>query len=164
MPQELCSASGSSVGLMIPRLVRRLVAHYGIEEKWALWGIESWAIALGVLNEVQNRVSVDSHGDGSHSESKECISCGRQNSQGTNYCGHCGTLLSSVVPLSGKVIRNSLGMEFVLIKAGTFMMGSIPESEIDRNGNEVERRVTLTKDFYMQTTQVTFNIQYKKIG
>ena len=53
-----------------------------------------------------------------------------------------------------KKITNSLGMEFVSIKPGTFMMGS-PSSEPERRKNERQHKVTLTKGFYMQTTEVT---------
>jgi len=49
---------------------------------------------------------------------------------------------------------NSLGMEFVLIPAGTFMMGS-PQSEKYRDKDEVLHEVNITKSFYMQTTEVT---------
>jgi len=52
------------------------------------------------------------------------------------------------------MITNSLGMNFVPIPAGTFMMGS-PSSESERNNDETQHRVTLTKPFYMQTTEVT---------
>jgi formylglycine-generating enzyme required for sulfatase activity len=53
-------------------------------------------------------------------------------------------------------IRNSLGMEFVLIPAGEFIMGS-PESEPSRDpgASEIQHKVTLTRPFYMQTTEVT---------
>jgi formylglycine-generating enzyme required for sulfatase activity len=53
-----------------------------------------------------------------------------------------------------KTITNSIGMEFVLIPHGEFMMGS-PESESGRYDDENQHKVTLTKDFYMQTTEVT---------
>ena len=53
-----------------------------------------------------------------------------------------------------KSITNSLGMEFVWIPPGTFMMGS-PEEEPERYDDEVQHEVTLTKGFYLQTTQVT---------
>jgi sulfatase modifying factor 1 len=43
---------------------------------------------------------------------------------------------------------------FKQIPAGTFMMGS-PETEKDRNSNETQHKVTITKAFYMQTTEVT---------
>ncbi len=55
--------------------------------------------------------------------------------------------------------ENDLGMRFVLIPAGTFLMGS-PEEEIGR-GNEREHEVTLTRPFYMQVTEVT-NKQYRR--
>jgi formylglycine-generating enzyme required for sulfatase activity len=51
-------------------------------------------------------------------------------------------------------ITNSLGMTFVLIPAGTFMMGS-PEDEPGRSSGEILHEVTLTQPYYMQTTQVT---------
>ncbi|MDM8550047.1 SUMF1/EgtB/PvdO family nonheme iron enzyme [Desulfobacterales bacterium HSG2] len=49
---------------------------------------------------------------------------------------------------------NSIGMKFVHISAGTFMMGS-PSDEPERDDDERLHRVTLTKGFYMQTTEVT---------
>jgi len=54
----------------------------------------------------------------------------------------------------GKTFTNSIGMKFVQIPAGTFMMGS-PENETGRDNDEKQHRVTLTKSFYMQTTEVT---------
>ena len=49
---------------------------------------------------------------------------------------------------------NSLGMKFVLIPAGTFLMGS-PLSETGRDSDERRHKVTLTHPFYLQTTEVT---------
>ncbi|MCP4345619.1 MAG: formylglycine-generating enzyme family protein, partial [Desulfobacterales bacterium] len=49
---------------------------------------------------------------------------------------------------------NSLGMTFNLISAGTFMMGS-PEDEPGRSSDETLHQVTLTQNFYMQTTEIT---------
>ncbi len=54
---------------------------------------------------------------------------------------------------SGK-FQNNIGMNFVLIPAGTFMMGS-PSSEPGRYNNEQQHQVTITKPYYMQTTVVT---------
>lgn len=51
-------------------------------------------------------------------------------------------------------ITNGLGMEFVYIEPWTFMMGS-PSSELGRDSNENWHQVTLTKGYYMQTTEVT---------
>ena len=51
-------------------------------------------------------------------------------------------------------LSNDLGMTFILIPADTFMMGS-PATELDRDDDEIRHEVTLTQDFYMQTTEVT---------
>jgi formylglycine-generating enzyme required for sulfatase activity len=49
---------------------------------------------------------------------------------------------------------DDLGMTFVRIPAGTFIMGS-PATELGRDADEIQHQVTLTQDFYMQTTEVT---------
>lgn len=49
---------------------------------------------------------------------------------------------------------NALGMTFSLIPAGTFMMGSPPD-EAGREDTETLHEVTITRPFYMQTTEVT---------
>ncbi|HSU66369.1 MAG TPA: formylglycine-generating enzyme family protein, partial [Tepidisphaeraceae bacterium] len=48
----------------------------------------------------------------------------------------------------------ALGMKFVRIEPGTFTMGS-PDTEEGRGKNETPHRVTLTRPFYMATTDVT---------
>ncbi|HSO18353.1 MAG TPA: formylglycine-generating enzyme family protein [Desulfosarcina sp.] len=53
-------------------------------------------------------------------------------------------------------VVNSLGMQFVLIPAGMFIMGS-PVEEPHRDASEVQHQVTLSHAFYMQTTEVTVN-------
>ena len=53
-----------------------------------------------------------------------------------------------------KKITNSLGMEFVLIPHGTFIMGS-PPTEAHRGQSEIQHKVTITHSFYMQSTEVT---------
>jgi formylglycine-generating enzyme required for sulfatase activity len=56
---------------------------------------------------------------------------------------------------SGKVFTNSVGMKFVLVSGGSFLMGS-SEQEPGRNPNEgPKHRVTLSKPFYLGITEVT---------
>jgi formylglycine-generating enzyme required for sulfatase activity len=62
---------------------------------------------------------------------------------------------------SVRTIQNSIGMEFVLIPAGQFMMGS-PPHEPGRDLDERLHRVTLTRPFYLQTTEVTQE-QWQKV-
>jgi formylglycine-generating enzyme required for sulfatase activity len=52
-------------------------------------------------------------------------------------------------------------MQFVLIPAGTFQMGS-PESEPGRSENEKQHQVTINQPFYLQTTPVTQG-QWQKV-
>jgi sulfatase modifying factor 1 len=52
------------------------------------------------------------------------------------------------------VFQNSLGMTLVLMPAGKFLMGS-PSNEPHRDKDEVQHQVTLTRPFYIQTTEVT---------
>jgi formylglycine-generating enzyme required for sulfatase activity len=54
-------------------------------------------------------------------------------------------------------------MEFLLIPAGTFIMGS-PENEAGRYDDETQHEVRLKKPFYMQTTEVTQGQWQKVMG
>src|SRR5262245_56869472 len=56
---------------------------------------------------------------------------------------------------------NSVGMKLVRVKAGKFMMGS-PSDEKDRNDDEVQHEVEITKDFFIGVTEVTQK-QYKDV-
>jgi formylglycine-generating enzyme len=62
-----------------------------------------------------------------------------------------------------KTVTNTLGMTFVLIPSGTFTMGS-PTNEPHRGSSEVRHRVTISKPFYMQTTEVTVQQWYSIMG
>jgi formylglycine-generating enzyme required for sulfatase activity len=53
-----------------------------------------------------------------------------------------------------KNLTNSIGMKFVWIPPGNFVMGS-PKEEKQREGNEVPHKVTLTKGYYMGVNAVT---------
>lgn len=61
----------------------------------------------------------------------------------------------------GDKFTNSIGMSFVFINPGTFMMGS-PSSESGRDSKETLHQVTLTKGYFMQTTEVTQG-QWKRV-
>ncbi|MBI9084218.1 MAG: SUMF1/EgtB/PvdO family nonheme iron enzyme [Desulfobacterales bacterium] len=51
-------------------------------------------------------------------------------------------------------VTNALGMAFAFVPPGSFMMGS-PAGESGRDADEWRHRVTLTRGFFMQTTEVT---------
>jgi sulfatase modifying factor 1 len=69
--------------------------------------------------------------------------------------------LTSYVPIYAqdkkappKNFTNSIGMKFVWIPPGNFVMGS-PKEEKEREANETQHKVTLTKGFYMSVNAVT---------
>ena len=57
--------------------------------------------------------------------------------------------------------KNSLGMEFVMIPAGSFVMGSVSSAE-GRRGSEVPHPVQITQSFYMGAFEVTQR-QYRRV-
>ena len=62
-----------------------------------------------------------------------------------------------------KTVTNTLEMSFVLIPSGTFTMGS-QTNESHRGSSEVRHRVTISKPFYMQTTEVTVKQWHSIMG
>jgi len=65
---------------------------------------------------------------------------------------------------SEKVFLNSLGMKFVLIPAGTFTMGSPQDEPYRSKKTEVQHPVTISRPFYMQTTEVSLKQWWAVMG
>lgn len=65
-----------------------------------------------------------------------------------------GNEAAPMPPSEGQTAANPLGMNFVWIAPGNFIMGS-PLHEPGRDPDENQNAVTLTRGFYMQTTEVT---------
>src|SRR5271168_4768618 len=77
------------------------------------------------------------------------------------FCLSLVVALASHLPIQAqekkdppKDFTNSIGMKFVWIKPGSFMMGS-PKEEKERVENETLHKVTLSKGFYMSVHLVT---------
>jgi len=72
--------------------------------------------------------------------------------------------------LGQDTFTNSIGMKFVYIKPGTFIMGSnskeikhvLENYPHEKQLDEIQHNVTLTQGYYMQTTEVT-QLQWKKV-
>ena len=58
---------------------------------------------------------------------------------------------------------NKLGMKFVLIPSGSFLMGS-PDTEKGRQWNEKRHKVVISKSFYMTETEITQGQWEKLVG
>ncbi|MCE9606765.1 MAG: formylglycine-generating enzyme family protein [Planctomycetia bacterium] len=76
------------------------------------------------------------------------------------FCLSLVAALATALPVhaqtkdSPKNFTNDLGMKFVWIPPGSFLMGS-PVAEEERGNNESQHKVTLTKGFYMGAYTVT---------
>jgi formylglycine-generating enzyme required for sulfatase activity len=64
-------------------------------------------------------------------------------------------------PANGQILTNSLDMKLVLIPAGKFLMGS-PADEADRDPEELQHEVVITKPFYFGVYAVT-QAEYLKV-
>ncbi len=71
------------------------------------------------------------------------------------------TITTFVTHSEKKHGKNSIGMKFIYIPPGTFMMGTHPVAPI-RDEDEKYHQVSLTKGYFIQTTEVT-QAQWKKI-
>ena len=82
------------------------------------------------------------------------FSDGYQGPNGKSFSGHNAIAVRDGDVSMVNTITKSLGMTFVRIEPGTFMMGS-PEDEPGRHFCETQHQVTLTQGYYMQTTEIT---------
>jgi formylglycine-generating enzyme required for sulfatase activity len=64
-------------------------------------------------------------------------------------------------PPAEKLITNSIGIKLTLIPPGKFRMGS-PDAEAERDDEELQHEVTLTRPFYMGVHEVTQG-QYQQV-
>jgi formylglycine-generating enzyme required for sulfatase activity len=97
------------------------------------------------------------YGDGNpYSDRDEVLRERAQNEQ-SKWASQKGQMLamgSRPKTTGNKLFTNSIGMNFVYIEPGTFNMGS-PSNEPGRYGGETQYRVTLTRGYYVQATEVT---------
>lgn len=118
-----------------------------------------WILAVSVVvfflaqsfASAQNRVVVVPLGGGAVGNATPADVLAGKTFSNSSRSGITGTL---VLPPAAQAVTNSVGMTFRLLPAGTFTMGS-PVSEPSRGSDETQHQVTLTRSFYMQTTEVT---------
>ena len=67
----------------------------------------------------------------------------------------CGANAVCAAGALDKTYTNSIGMEFVLIPAGTFQMGWSSRAEECRDDEKPRHEVTISKPFYLGKSEVT---------
>jgi sulfatase modifying factor 1 len=97
--------------------------------------------------------------------------CGKEISSKSEVCPNCGHPTAELVAAykEASIEANKgenftipdLSLELIWVKPGTFMMGS-PVSEADRDDDESQHQVTLTKGFYLGKYEVT-QAQWKRV-
>jgi formylglycine-generating enzyme required for sulfatase activity/tetratricopeptide (TPR) repeat protein len=90
------------------------------------------------------------------------VACVEQLADNQTWLNVYTELLTSEVSLAVVTMSDDVGLfrvlnvsgDMALIPAGTFIMGS-PTNELGRGSDEIQHQVTLTRDFFMQRTEVT---------
>ncbi len=79
-------------------------------------------------------------------------------------------LIICLIPISltdaetgNRMFKNELGMKFIYIPQGSFLMGS-PSSEMGRDDDEKQHQVTISTGFYISSTEVTQGQWYRLMG
>ncbi|NBU97411.1 MAG: hypothetical protein EBS19_04195 [Spirochaetia bacterium] len=67
-------------------------------------------------------------------------------------------------PITSKTYTNTFGMEFILMPAGEFMMGAVPQDKNASDDEEPQHKVRITKPFYMGKYPVTQEEWEKLMG
>ncbi len=141
--QELINASaGVPVTLLLGRLIRRLEDELGLSETAAKWAVETWALALGVIDQPMPVIKPAP----APPPPPVAIPSPPLKKGGE------GEFLSV---FRDQLRNGSPGPAMIVIPAGEFWMGS-PESEAERSDNERWHRVKIERPFAIGQYAVTF--------
>ena len=159
--------------VLIGRLVQKLRDEKGTGETEAHWAVETWLLAFGMIADKQAgetkliqfvREALDRTPgmltqDDTAAANEMCKLHRIDKERAKQIVEEVREQWHKAHPPKqerkpGEIITNSLGMKFSWIPPGTFLMGS-PKEEKQREDNETQHKVTLTKGFYMGVYTVT---------
>ena len=135
----LKTSAGVPHVLLLARLMKRLEDELGLAETAAQWAVESWALALGVIDQ---SVPVIKPAPASPTPSVTTPSPPLKKGGQGGFLGEGGFL--SV--FRDRLRDGSSGPAMIVIPAGKFWMGS-PESEAERGSDERRHRVLIARPF-----------------
>ena len=140
---------GGSWGMVSSRLVDRLVETRALAEDAALWAVESWALALGVISNAERTAALPARQ--AHT-TKRRPAAKEPRSPGTPTPSTAGLLPVSV---SDVITTRVAEIRLKRIPDGEFWMGS-PDSDPEACDDEKSRHeVEIRQAFYLGVTPVT---------
>jgi Sulfatase-modifying factor enzyme 1 len=154
--EELREVAGPQIPeLLLSQLVQKLRRRVPLDGSAANWAVEVWAEALALCLSALPLSSLPPVSSPYSAASSLPSLSGRhtlqqhipRTSRSTSACS------LPPLPIPSPTWHNSLGMEFVLIPAGTFQMGS---NDSDNYGNDKPMHtVRITQPFYLGKYEVT---------
>jgi formylglycine-generating enzyme required for sulfatase activity len=172
----LKASATTPLPLQINQLAQRLHDNLGIAEHFAVWAVESWALALGLIESIQTTRSADLTGFKNLSGLNTTAIPLKKTTQQTlvkdtplnRFTASLAKLFNAPVKTNSisattvypaiffhdKFRNGKPAIKMVRISGGSFMMGS-PDSEIGRYTIERRHEVTLN-DFVIGQYAVTF--------
>ena len=147
---------GQSWGLVSSRLVRRLVEHRAMAEDAALWAVESWALALGVISgtePIAKRRARHDRGTKPHAVPKmpDDSEAAARSVSGLSHVNAADVMTSRAGQIRLK-----------LIPPGEFRMGSLDSDSEAYDDEKPQHKVRISRAFYLGVTPVT-QAQYEAV-
>ncbi|MBT9546907.1 MAG: formylglycine-generating enzyme family protein [Candidatus Sericytochromatia bacterium] len=187
IPVDLLQLKKTTDGWQTP-FTDKLNQNQGLPDRYSNWVVETWAAALGVIPlnfQPRNLIaeSEEEYRDAIRSvflrwndlnEAQKTEIRGLQNrlrldreeaeriwKEVQEEMSRTNQIAVKVSPPTLAPLHNSLGMSFVRIEPGSFLMGS-PDYERNRESDETLHSVTLSQPYWMQSTPVT-QAQWQKL-
>jgi len=187
IPMDLLQLEKPVTGWQTP-FTEKLKHNQDLPERYATWIVETWAAALGVIplelqprnlmaeseEEYRNAIrGVFLRWDELNESQKSDIHALRNRlrldqieveriwKEVQAEMSRASQIAVQLSPPSHAPLHNSLGMSFVRIEPGSFLMGS-PDYEHNRESDEVLHTVTLSQPYWLQSTPVT-QAQWQKL-
>lgn len=190
VPQALLASEPDQLKNTVRSLSLQLSEAHAMHPRFGLWLVQTWARALDLLPLNLNPVNIFAEAEQEYRQAlnavtqpgrplteqvrKELLIMQKQLllqdqqvqrlHQEVEQAVHLNQELNGVEdarPQEPEV--NRLGMGFLKVTAGRFLMGSAPH-EYQREADEAQHEVVLTRDFYLQTHPVTQSQWQKVMG
>lgn len=190
VPQALLAVPKDELKSTLKSQALALSEQYAMHPRFGLWLVQTWARALDLLPLNLNPVNIFAEAEQEYRQALQAVmqpglaltdnirkelgllqqqlllkdeQVQRLEAEVTQALQLSQSLGAVVVQAPQEPEVNRLGMGFLKVTAGRFLMGSAPH-EYQREADEAQHEVTLTRDFYLQTHPVTQSQWQKVMG